>query len=73
MIAHPRHPPNSFCAKPIEDEIRQCEGQRDFGRAFVQLARSVHQQNDRRAALKRGINDLLGSDLKEEKSYQTGD
>jgi Flp pilus assembly protein TadD len=54
----------------IADEIRDCERRRDFGPAFIALARSVYQQNDRRAALKRRINDLLGSQLVEEKSYR---
>ncbi|CAO3439643.1 hypothetical protein [Azospirillum doebereinerae] len=54
----------------IEDNIRDCERQKDFGPRFVELARSVYHQNDRRAALKRELNDLLGSDLVEEKSYQ---
>jgi hypothetical protein len=55
----------------IEDEIRECERQRDFGPQFIELARSVYQQNDKRAALKRRINELLGSRLIEEKSYAT--
>jgi hypothetical protein len=53
----------------IEDEIRVCEKAKDFGPRFVELARSVYHQNDRRAALKRQINDLLGSQIIEEKSY----
>ena len=53
----------------IEDDIRDCERQKDFGDAFVQLARSVYISNDKRAALKREINELLGSSLIEEKSY----
>lgn len=53
----------------IEDAIRDCERASDFGPKFVALARSVYRQNDRRAALKRQINDLLGSRLIEEKSY----
>jgi Tfp pilus assembly protein PilF len=54
----------------IEDKIRDCERQKDFGKTFIELARSVYQQNDRRSALKRQINDLLGSKIIEEKSYQ---
>lgn len=54
----------------IEDEIRDCERHKDFGPRFVELARSVYHSNDRRAALKRELNDLLGSELVEEKSYQ---
>ena len=53
----------------IEDEIRLCERDEDFGPRFVALARSVYRTNDRRAALKHQINELLGSKLIEEKSY----
>jgi hypothetical protein len=53
----------------IEDAIRACEHEGDFGPRFVELARSVYVTNDRRAALKRQINDQLGSSLTEEKSY----
>jgi tetratricopeptide (TPR) repeat protein len=53
----------------IEDEIRRCEAKRSFNKGFIELARSVYRTNDRRAALKRQINDLLGSHLIEEKSY----
>ena len=53
----------------IEDAIRLCEAKGDFGPEFVRLARSVYQTNDLRAAIKREINTLLGSDLVEEKSY----
>ncbi|MEM7060694.1 MAG: DUF6165 family protein [Pseudomonadota bacterium] len=54
----------------IEDDIRDCERDGDFGDKFVELARSVYKTNDVRAALKRDINMLLGSRLVEEKSYQ---
>jgi hypothetical protein len=53
----------------IEDEIRRCESRQDFGPRFVELARSVYRTNDRRAAVKRRINELLGSVIVEEKSY----
>lgn len=53
----------------IEDAIRDCERQRDFGPSFVELARSVYHRNDRRAALKRQVNELMGSRIVEEKSY----
>jgi hypothetical protein len=53
----------------IEDEIRLCERDKDFGPRFIELARSVYRQNDRRAAVKRQINLLLGSHLIEEKAY----
>lgn len=54
----------------IEDDIRACERTQDFSAHFVELARSVYRTNDRRAQLKRQINQLLGSELVEEKSYQ---
>ncbi|MDJ0450327.1 DUF6165 family protein [Methylocystis sp. JR02] len=53
----------------IEDEIRDCERKGDFGPRFIELARSVYHQNDRRAALKYRLNQLCGSSLVEEKSY----
>lgn len=54
----------------IEDEICDCERRKDFGTRFIELARGVYHSNDRRAALKRDLNALLGSELVEEKSYQ---
>ena len=54
----------------IEDDIRDCERNRDFGPRFVELARAVYVTNDRRAALKKDINLLVGSDIVEEKSYK---
>jgi len=55
----------------VEDDIRDCERRYEFGDEFVTLARSVYKMNDRRATLKRELNDLLGSPLVEEKLYQT--
>ena len=53
----------------IEDDIRQCEADKNFGEEFIALARSVYKQNDKRAALKKEINLLAGSAIIEEKSY----
>jgi chromosome segregation ATPase len=53
----------------LEDTIRECERQQDFGPAFVKAARSIYRTNDERAALKREINMTTGSQLIEEKSY----
>ena len=53
----------------IEDAIREEEAGARFGATFIGLARSVYRMNDRRAAIKRQINELLGSELIEEKSY----
>jgi hypothetical protein len=55
----------------VEDELRQSESASDFGPRFTELARSVYQLNDRRASIKRKINETLGSRLMEEKSYGT--
>lgn len=54
----------------IEDEIRDCERHKAFGERFIELARSVYHRNDERALLKRQLNEILGSELVEEKSYQ---
>jgi len=54
----------------IEDGKRDCERRQDFGEKFVALARSVYVENDRRAAIKRAINEAAGSDIVEEKSYK---
>jgi hypothetical protein len=53
----------------IEDEIRVHERDGRFDARFIELARSVYRENDRRAALKRRINQLTGSGIVEEKSY----
>jgi len=53
----------------IEDRIRLKEAADTFDDEFVQLARSVYRENDRRAAIKRELNELLGSELVEEKYY----
>ena len=53
----------------IEDDIRQCEADKDFGDKFIGLARAVYKTNDKRAAIKKEINLLTGSAIVEEKSY----
>jgi hypothetical protein len=54
----------------IEDDIRECEAKSDFGPRFIELARSVYKQNDKRAALKAEVNKLCNSSLREEKSHK---
>jgi hypothetical protein len=54
----------------VEDNLRLCERASDFGPRFVELARSVYRHNDIRCALKRQINEVLGSELIEEKEYR---
>lgn len=53
----------------IEDDIRLKEAAREFDERFIELARAVYYTNDERAARKKDINQRLGSDLVEEKSY----
>ena len=53
----------------IEDKIRLHEASRKFDTDFIELARAVYKENDKRANLKRKINNTLGSGLVEEKSY----
>jgi hypothetical protein len=53
----------------IEDEIRSHESRGVFGESFIQIARSVYTNNDRRAAIKRAINLSQGSEIIEEKLY----
>ena len=54
----------------IEDTKRQCEREQNFGLGFVYVARQVYLKNDLRAAIKRSINQLVGSTIVEEKSYK---
>lgn len=54
----------------IEDEIRIKEAAKQFDNHFIALARSVYVTNDERARIKKQINETLGSDLIEEKSYE---
>ncbi len=53
----------------IENEIRLCEKNSDFNDKFVQLARNVYFENDKRAKIKLEINKVLGSNIKEVKQY----
>jgi Flp pilus assembly protein TadD len=54
----------------IEDAIRLCERDENFGDEFIRLARAVYQTNDQRAHVKRQINQKAGSRIIEEKGYQ---
>jgi len=53
----------------IEEQKRICEKNADFGKNFIQLSRNVYINNDKRAKIKFDINKLLGSNIKEVKSY----
>jgi NCAIR mutase (PurE)-related protein len=54
----------------VEDALRLKEKVKDFGSTFVDLSRKVYVLNDQRAGLKSTINNLTGSSLREEKSYE---
>ena len=53
----------------IEDDIRICENKKDFSKMFIELARNVYFNNDKRAKIKSEINKILGSNIKEIKQY----
>ena len=53
----------------IEDGKRNAEKNKKFDERFIELARNVYKFNDERAEIKLKINNLLGSNLKEVKSY----
>ncbi len=53
----------------IEDAKRLAEKNNNFDELFIQLARSVYKKNDLRAKIKLEINNYLGSNIKEVKSY----
>jgi len=57
----------------IEDKIRDLERDKNFGEEFIKTARAVYFTNDKRSEVKRKINNLTGSNLIEEKSYQKYD
>jgi hypothetical protein len=57
----------------IEDELRECERAGDFGPRFIELSQSDYETNGRRAAVKRRINEQLGSEIIEEKSCAAWD
>ena len=54
----------------IEDGKRSAEKNNKFDEKFVELARSVYKFNDERAKIKLAINNTLGSNIKEVKSYE---
>lgn len=54
----------------IEDQIRDCEHDQNFGADFIELARSVYFTNDERSVVKKKINSTTGSRLIEEKAYK---
>ena len=53
----------------IEDKIRMKERNQEFDKDFIELARSVYKENDKRSSIKKEINLQYHSELVEEKSY----
>ena len=53
----------------IEDRLRICEKNKDFGKNFTELARKVYLNNDKRSKIKLQINKILGSNIREIKQY----
>jgi hypothetical protein len=54
----------------IEDRIRELEKAGQFDKEFIETARAVYFTNDERSVIKKEINNLTGSNLIEEKSYE---
>jgi len=54
----------------IEDGKRAAEKENNFDEKFIELARNVYKFNDERAKIKLAINNALGSNIKEVKSYE---
>ena len=54
----------------IEDKIRIKEKNKEFDNEFIQLARSVYLNNDRRSETKKVLNMKFNSEIIEEKSYE---
>ncbi len=52
-----------------EDRLRDLEREKRYEADFVACARTAYRTNDQRCAVKRTLNELLQSELMEEKSY----
>ena len=53
----------------IEEDIRLKEKKQEYDKDFIELARSVYIQNDKRSLIKKNINKKYNSRIIEEKSY----
>ena len=53
----------------IEDKIREKEKKEEFDAEFIELARSVYINNDKRAEIKREINEETNSTYREVKIF----
>lgn len=55
----------------VEDRIRKKENRKEFDEEFIRLARDVYITNDKRFEVKNKINNILNSEIKEVKSYES--
>ena len=53
----------------IEDAKRKLEKEKNFGEDFIEYARLVYILNDQRARIKREIDNVWNSEIKEKKSH----
>lgn len=53
----------------VEDDLRAKEATLCFDEEFIQKARLVYKTNDKRAAIKLQINQILGSNIAEQKQH----
>ena len=53
----------------LDEKLRMCEKNSDFGEKFIKLSRDIHFLNDKRANIKLDINNHTGSKIKEIKEY----
>ena len=53
----------------IEDDVRLCEKNKDFGKNFIEFARAIYFNNEKRSDIKSEINKTLGSNINEVKQY----
>ena len=64
-------PAEQVAGRGVEETVRRCERTSNFGAEFIAAARTVYRENDKRATVKRAINDLLGASFQEVKSHAT--
>ena len=53
----------------LENQLRNCETEKQFDGYFIDLARNVYLLNDQRAEIKQSINDLLCAKAFDQKEY----
>jgi hypothetical protein len=67
MSLHPYSQPRQRRSLGDRRQDRDCERAGDFEQQFIELGRSVYEQTDRRASIKRRLNERLGSEIIDEK------